>query len=247
MQKTLKKRIKQTRKILKNEEKERWRIQGKSNNNKHLWFFLLYKTLYFVRKHNLKKVVYTITFYLQFLCVAGYLKRSNDTSKLICYRLRDLVSFVQFKQREIHPWRSVNFLACNFTKINTLPWVFFTFFKLYKCYQNRSTHHILENWTNYSKQWTKKKKARNSFIMWQNIWVFSWILFVTSASNFSSISFILPLAEAATGGVLWEKVLLEILQNSQEKICTRVYFIIKLQASNWEKKRGVFLWILRNF
>ena len=26
-------------------------------------------------------------------------------------------------------------LACNFTKINTPPWVFFTFFKLYKSYQ----------------------------------------------------------------------------------------------------------------
>ena len=30
----------------------------------------------------LKKAVYAIAFYLQFLCVAGYLKRSNDTSKL---------------------------------------------------------------------------------------------------------------------------------------------------------------------
>ena len=30
----------------------------------------------------LKKAVYAITFYLQFLCVAGYLKRSNDTPKL---------------------------------------------------------------------------------------------------------------------------------------------------------------------
>ena len=29
-----------------------------------------------------KKLVYTITFYLQFLCVAGYLKRSNDATKL---------------------------------------------------------------------------------------------------------------------------------------------------------------------
>ena len=29
-----------------------------------------------------KKVVYIITFYLQFLCVAWYMKRSNDTSKL---------------------------------------------------------------------------------------------------------------------------------------------------------------------
>ena len=25
--------------------------------------------------------------------------------------------------------------VCNFTKINSPPWVFFTFFKLYKCYQ----------------------------------------------------------------------------------------------------------------
>ena len=25
--------------------------------------------------------------------------------------------------------------ACDFTKSNTLPWVFFTFFKLYECYQ----------------------------------------------------------------------------------------------------------------
>ena len=49
------------------------------------------------------------------------------------------VPFVQFKKREKHLWRSVNFskvagLACNFTKINTPPWVFFTFFKLYKWY-----------------------------------------------------------------------------------------------------------------
>ena len=32
--------------------------------------------------------------------------------------------------------------ACSFTKINTPPWVFFTFFKLYKYYQiaRRTTH-----------------------------------------------------------------------------------------------------------
>ena len=38
--------------------------------------------LYFVRKHSLKKAVYTIKFYLQILSVAGYLKSSNDTLKL---------------------------------------------------------------------------------------------------------------------------------------------------------------------
>ena len=50
-QKTLKKD-----ETLKNEEKEKQRIQGKSNNNnKHLWFYLLYKKSYFARKHSLKK------------------------------------------------------------------------------------------------------------------------------------------------------------------------------------------------
>ena len=41
---------------------------------------------------------------------------------------RNLVSFVQFKKREKHPWRSIIFC-------NTPPWVFITFFKLHKCYQ----------------------------------------------------------------------------------------------------------------
>ena len=41
---------------------------------------------YFARKHNLKKkVAYTIKFYLQFSCVARYLKHSNGTPNLnIC-------------------------------------------------------------------------------------------------------------------------------------------------------------------
>ena len=37
--------------------------------------------LYFARKHNLKKVVFTIKFY-QFSCVAGYFKHSNNTPNL---------------------------------------------------------------------------------------------------------------------------------------------------------------------
>ena len=44
-----------------------------------------------------------------------------------CDALNDLVPFVQFKKREKHPWRSADFSN---TKINTPPWVFFTFFKL---------------------------------------------------------------------------------------------------------------------
>ena len=65
----------------------------------------------------------------------------------ICDDLRDLVPFVQIKNREKHSWRSVTFskvagLAYNFTKSSTLPWVFFTFFKLYKWYQTRKTSRI---------------------------------------------------------------------------------------------------------
>ena len=36
--------------------------------------------------------------------------------------------------------------------------------------------------------------------------------------------------EADTGGVLYKKVFLKILQNSQENMCTRVSLLIKLQA-----------------
>ena len=48
----------------------------------------------------------------------------------VCGALRDLGLGAQFKKREKHPWRSVTF-----SKSNTPPWVFFTFFKLYEWYQ----------------------------------------------------------------------------------------------------------------
>ena len=38
--------------------------------------------------------------------------------------------------------------------------------------------------------------------------------------------------EAATGGILWEKVFLEILQNSQVNTCARVSFLIKLHPED---------------
>ena len=58
--------------------------------------------------------------------------RTSNSFGALC----DLVPFVQFKKHEKHPWRSVNFSdAYNFTKINTPPWVFFTFLKLYKRHQ----------------------------------------------------------------------------------------------------------------
>ena len=41
----------------------------------------------------------------------------------------------------------------------------------------------------------------------------------------------LPSTKAATRGVLYKKVFLEISQNSQENTCARVSFLIKLQAA----------------
>ena len=46
----------------------------------------------------------------------------------------------------------------------------------------------------------------------------------------------LQLTEAATGCVLYEKVLLEISQNSKKNTCIWVPFLIKLQACNFIKK-----------
>ena len=79
---------------------------------------------------------------------------------IICAALRDLVLFIQFKKREKRSWRSVNFSkvagkACNFIKINTPPWMFYTFFQLYKWYQiaqrttynSFSTQHHLVHYT----------------------------------------------------------------------------------------------------
>ena len=47
----------------------------------------------------------------------------------------------------------------------------------------------------------------------------------------------------ATGGVLLEKVFLEISQNSQENTCARVSFLIKLQVTllKGHSNTGVFL------
>ena len=58
-------------------------------------------------------------------------------SCLICDALHNFEPCAQFTKREKHPWRRVSLKpeACNFTKNNTPPWVFFTFFKLYEWYQ----------------------------------------------------------------------------------------------------------------
>ena len=72
------------------------------------------------------------------LSLLGTPKSERYFSNTTWNAVRDLMAFVQFKKREKHPWRNVTFIkveCCSSTKINTPPWVFFTFLKLYKWYQ----------------------------------------------------------------------------------------------------------------
>ena len=50
------------------------------------------------------------------------------------------------------------------------------------------------------------------------------------------------ISEVSTRGVLYEKVLLEISQNQQEKTCARVSFLRKLQISAWNLIKKKNLW-----
>ena len=106
-QKTLKKRRKQTEE---KQKKEKRRMQRKSkNNNKHLWFYLLYKKVYVARKHSLKKSSLYHHILLQFLCVVGYLKRSNDTPNL-----------------NIHKYTNYNMIEIYIIRLSTTTQIFRT-------------------------------------------------------------------------------------------------------------------------
>ena len=63
----------------------------------------------------------------------------NGVSALVTVTLR---FFIRMPQCDA--LRDLQTEACNFTKVNAPPWVFFTFFKLYKCYQ------IAQRTTNFS-------------------------------------------------------------------------------------------------
>ena len=63
---------------------------------------------------------------------------------IICYVLRDLVPFAQYKKREKKPMEEcqVQAEACNFTKINTPPWMFFTFLNCTNGTKSRNAPYI---------------------------------------------------------------------------------------------------------
>ena len=64
----------------------------------------------------------------------------NEMLCAICFHLYNLKTV-----KNIYGWVLLLALDCTFTKSNTLPWVFFTIFKLYKWYQLAQciTHEIL--------------------------------------------------------------------------------------------------------
>ena len=99
VQKTSKKRRKQTE-----ENIEKWR-EEKYEESQITTIYIFGFKLYFSRNHNLK--VHTIKFYLQFLCVAGYLKHCNDTPNL-----------------NIHKYTSYNIIEIYISRLSTATQIF---------------------------------------------------------------------------------------------------------------------------
>ena len=102
------------------------------NIHKNLCTFVeFFYGIVFVVETALKDDKLRILKWLELPNVCGKTKMSS----LICAPMRDLVPVLEFKKREKHPWMSVNFgrlKPATLTKSNTLPWVFFTSFKLCK-------------------------------------------------------------------------------------------------------------------
>ena len=92
---------------------------------------------------------------LIFWCILGGIKGEHESNRITVYlnnrynilnkidskniylnrwdTSRNSIPFERFKKRKKYPWRSAT--SSNFTNSITLPWVFFTFFKLYKWYK----------------------------------------------------------------------------------------------------------------
>ena len=83
MQKTLKNKKTDSSKTLKMKREKNKEYKESQITTINIFGFTFYMKNYILLKNTVwKKLAYTITFYLQFLCVAGYFKHSNDTPKL---------------------------------------------------------------------------------------------------------------------------------------------------------------------
>ena len=87
-----------------------------------------------------------------------------------CDILRDYVPLIQFKNvkthmKECYLQESFQLQACNFTKSNTPPLIFFTFFKLYKWHQiaqHITIMHITVSYILISVRHSQKSKPSNN-------------------------------------------------------------------------------------
>ena len=104
MQKTSKKRRKQT-------EETHWKVKRKKNEEyEEGQITTIYiNVLNYILLENIiwKKAVFTNKFYLQFLCVAGYLKHSNDTPNL-----------------NIHKYTNYNIIEIYINRLSTTTQIF---------------------------------------------------------------------------------------------------------------------------
>ena len=101
------------------EEAERRRLQREKTERKHSLRagIRLYHRIIFLRVYKDQFPAFDIMKIFKLISLVLF----------ICDVLRNLVLSAQFKKRKKQPWTS--FTSCNFTESNTLPWMFFTFFR----------------------------------------------------------------------------------------------------------------------
>ena len=124
-------------------------------------------------------------------------------------------SLKRFEQRK----RIVNLFITSHFSYCPLVWIFHN-----RLLNNRIDHIHERTYQDYNSSFKGLLRKRqlldiNVFIKCQ------------TQKSFRILLKILLTTEAATGDVLWGKVFIEILQNSQENTLVRVCFLIKLQAS----------------
>ena len=79
---------------------------------------------------------------------------AQEVKRIIFGALRNLPLFVQYKKREIHPWRSVNFI----TKITLLHGRFSRFLNCTDCTKSRNAPHL------YNSKWRSWLVCKSSYL-----------------------------------------------------------------------------------
>ena len=99
----------------------------------------------------------------------------------MCGALGDLVSFVQFKKREKHPWRSITFSKVAGLKLTLLHWCFSRFLNCTNGTKSRYASHIARDLKVVILTSRDKSLMRHYFITLQ-IFLTAWQKFISSCS-----------------------------------------------------------------